>query len=60
MEAEVEDATVARTPLAKAAKESGGDESVRPACPVCGGHLLEIHSKLCCSDCHAIIETCCD
>jgi hypothetical protein len=60
MEAEANDVTVARKRLAKTAKKSGGDESVRPACPVCGGHLLEIHSKLYCSDCHAMIEMCCD
>jgi ribosomal protein S18 acetylase RimI-like enzyme len=32
----------------------------RPACPICGGQLLDIRRKLCCVRCHSIIETCCD
>jgi hypothetical protein len=32
----------------------------RPACPVCGGVLIEIRAKLQCSRCHAICETCCE
>ena len=32
----------------------------RPACPVCGGRLQDIRRKLCCVQCHSIIETCCD
>jgi hypothetical protein len=32
----------------------------RPACPVCGGRLVEIQAKLRCLVCHSIIETCCD
>lgn len=32
----------------------------RPACPVCGGRLIEIRAKLQCSQCHTIIETCCE
>ena len=32
----------------------------KPACPVCGGHLIEIRAKLVCSRCHAICETCCE
>jgi hypothetical protein len=32
----------------------------RPACPVCGGLLIEIRQKLLCSQCHTICETCCE
>ena len=32
----------------------------QPACPVCGGVLLEIRHKLQCSQCHSICETCCE
>ena len=32
----------------------------RPACPVCGGSLIEIRAKLQCSRCHTICETCCE
>ena len=32
----------------------------RPACPVCGGPLIEIRAKLQCSQCHTICETCCE
>lgn len=35
-------------------------EAHRAGRPVCGGHLVEIHGKLCCSQCHTIVETCCD
>ena len=31
-----------------------------PACPVCGGELVEIKQKLQCSRCRAICETCCE
>lgn len=31
-----------------------------PACPACGGELIEIRSKLQCSHCHRICETCCE
>jgi len=34
--------------------------STRPACPVCGGELIEIRAKLQCSRCHQICETCCE
>ncbi len=30
------------------------------ACPVCGGSLKEMRTKLVCSRCHTICETCCD
>ena len=36
------------------------EEVSRPACPVCGGQLIDIRRKLCCTECHTIIETCCD
>lgn len=31
-----------------------------PACPVCGGHLIEIRQKRQCERCHTICETCCE
>jgi len=31
-----------------------------PACPACGGVLVEIKQKLQCSQCHTICETCCE
>ncbi|WP_157609873.1 hypothetical protein [Roseimaritima ulvae] len=31
-----------------------------PACPVCGGKLVDIRAKLQCSKCHRICETCCE
>src|SRR5208282_1318365 len=36
------------------------DPEKRPVCPVCGGQLQDIRQKLCCVQCHSIIETCCD
>jgi len=32
----------------------------RPACPVCGGRLIEVRAKLQCGNCHRIVETCCE
>ncbi|WP_165251375.1 hypothetical protein [Paludisphaera soli] len=32
----------------------------RPACPACGGRLIERRAKLVCSRCHTICETCCE
>ena len=32
----------------------------KPACPACGGQLLEIRAKLQCSRCRSICETCCE
>ena len=32
----------------------------RPACPVCGGSLMEIRQKSVCERCHSIVETCCE
>ncbi|MCM2375090.1 hypothetical protein NB063_31090 [Rhodopirellula sp. ICT_H3.1] len=34
--------------------------SSAPACPVCGGHLIDIRGKLQCTACHRICETCCE
>jgi len=34
--------------------------SRRPACPLCGGALVDIRGKSQCSRCHAICETCCE
>ena len=31
-----------------------------PACPVCGGRLIEIRQKRQCERCHTICETCCE
>jgi len=46
--------------LAETKQRPDDEESPRAACPVCGGHLVEIHGKLCCVQCHSIVETCCD
>ena len=35
-------------------------KTCRPACPVCGGTLVEIRHKLQCAQCHTICETCCE
>jgi hypothetical protein len=32
----------------------------RPACPVCGGSLVEERGKLVCRRCRTICETCCE
>ncbi|TWT80484.1 hypothetical protein CA13_19030 [Planctomycetes bacterium CA13] len=34
--------------------------SCDPACPVCGGSLIDIRGKLQCTKCHRICETCCE
>lgn len=31
-----------------------------PACPVCGGEMIDIRGKLQCTRCHRICETCCE
>ncbi|MCA8998144.1 MAG: hypothetical protein KDA80_14195 [Planctomycetaceae bacterium] len=36
------------------------EQSSLPACPVCGGELIEIRQKRQCSRCHTICETCCE
>ena len=40
--------------------DKDSQEPPRPACPACGGHLIEIRAKLQCSRCHTICETCCE
>ena len=37
-----------------------GPVSSRPACPVCGGRLIEQRGKLICSRCRTVCETCCE
>ena len=37
-----------------------GQEVPSPACPACGGQLIEIRAKLQCTRCHTICETCCE
>jgi hypothetical protein len=34
--------------------------ATNPACPVCGGRLVDIRGKLQCTQCHRICETCCE
>jgi hypothetical protein len=43
-----------------ATTEPAQKAACRPACPVCGGRLIEIRGKLQCSACHTICETCCE
>ena len=35
-------------------------EAAQPACPVCGGRLIEQRGKLICSRCRTVCETCCE
>ena len=44
----------------KRSDESEDTSHCKPACPVCGGSLIEIRAKLQCSRCHRICETCCE
>ena len=37
-----------------------GDDAGRPACPACGGQLVEFRAKLQCTRCYTICETCCE
>ena len=37
-----------------------GEKFLRPACPACGGQLIEIRARLQCCRCHTIYETCCE
>lgn len=41
-------------------RRTTGQAVPRPACPACGGQLIEIRAKLQCSRCHTICETCCE
>lgn len=36
------------------------EKQCQPACPACGGSLIDIRAKLQCSKCHRICETCCE
>ncbi len=40
--------------------ERGEGGMCGPACPVCGGELIDIRAKLVCARCHTICETCCE
>jgi len=40
--------------------KSPAPQTCRPACPVCGGELMDIKHKLICSRCRTICETCCE
>lgn len=31
-----------------------------PACPVCGGSLMDVKQKMVCRRCHTVVETCCE
>lgn len=42
------------------AKEADDSPVFTPACPVCGGHLIDIRGKLQCERCHRICESCCE
>jgi hypothetical protein len=48
------------TPTTSKANEPEEPQNCKPACPVCGGSLIEIRAKLQCSRCHRICETCCE
>lgn len=50
----------ARTPRGPEGESTADEASGRPACPVCGGKLVEIRAKFHCADCHRICETCCE
>lgn len=47
-----------KTPAAP--KQDDAQGSCPPACPVCGGRLVERRGKLICSRCRTICETCCE
>ncbi|MBL9083111.1 MAG: hypothetical protein JNK76_14950 [Planctomycetales bacterium] len=55
-----ETAEGSRAAVAPQAASSGSAPGCRPACPVCGGRLIDIRAKLQCSQCHRIVETCCE
>ncbi len=42
------------------AKDKEADTQSQPACPACGGSLIEIRAKFQCARCHRICETCCE
>ena len=39
-------------------KAKKSEKPCQPACPACGGSLIDIRAKLQCSKCHMICETC--
>ena len=41
-------------------KDKKTEKQCQPACPACGGSLIEIRAKFQCSRCHRICETCCE
>jgi hypothetical protein len=43
-----------------AASPDNACAATRPACPACGGPLVEQRGKLICSRCRTICETCCE
>ena len=48
------------TPIVRPIDPSRRDPAPRPACPACGGPLVEIKAKLQCRRCRTICETCCE
>lgn len=54
------DSETDRTAEAAGPSEESRGCHARPACPACGGVLVEIRAKLQCSRCHTICETCCE
>ena len=49
-----------RDPGARTSCSTRDSGPSRPACPACGGRLVEIRMKLQCSVCRTICETCCE
>ena len=41
-------------------QDENTEKQCQPACPACGGSLIEIRAKFQCSRCHRICETCCE
>lgn len=54
------DPVVANENIAASDDPPPKEKTCRPACFVCGGKLIEIRAKLQCSQCHRIVETCCE
>jgi hypothetical protein len=42
------------------ANDKKSEKQCQPACPACGGSLIDIRAKLQCTKCHRICETCCE
>ena len=49
-----------KPPLPEKPEATGESCPEAVACPVCGGHLVEIRGKLQCARCRTICETCCE